>query len=94
MIAAREESEEPENMIAAREEDEVPRDLIIARKEGEEPDNTVTAREGDGKSDNMTSDLNEEGGGHLKATVKAALDVNGMQQVIAVLLENLSCGRA
>ena len=42
----------------------------------------------------MTSDSNEEGGGHPKATVKAAPDANGMQQAIAMLLENLGRGRA
>ena len=54
----------------------------------------VTAREGDGESDDTTSNLNEEGGGHPKAAIKAAPNANEMRQVIMVLLENLSRGRA
>ncbi len=42
----------------------------------------------------MTGDLNEEDGGHPEAAVEAALDANGTQRAIQVLLESLRRGRA
>jgi len=40
----------------------------------------------------MTSNLNEEDGGHPKVVVEAAPDANGTQRAIQVLLESLCHG--